>query len=347
MKQIRIISFTDGGKRLAGRLVRICEQICDDVNACSGQKGGVSVSDWTKEHFVQGGALIYVGAAGIAVRSIAPHVSSKLTDPAVLVIDEKGDYVVPLLSGHIGEANQLAEVIAHAIHAQAVLTTATDVNDLFAVDIFAKRNRMKILSMEAAKEFSAGLLKSEEATMVIPVEFTPFVELPEKSPKELKITDRVEDGGKQSVVISPRRLETSQRSGQVQLIPRNLIVGIGCRKGKSYVELLEFLRDVLLQEQLYPEAICAIASIDLKKSERGIVRLAGHFKIPFVTFSAQELNAQEGEFTQSAFVSETVGVDNVCERAVMAAGAQQLLVRKQAQNGMTIAIGVGRSVVKF
>lgn len=117
-----------------------------------------STADWTAEHFPQGDGLIFVGACGIAVRSIAPQVASKKSDPAVLVVDECGQFVISLLSGHLGGANELSLKAAQILGAQPVVTTATDLHKRFAVDVFSRKNDCEILFMKAAKEVSAALL---------------------------------------------------------------------------------------------------------------------------------------------------------------------------------------------
>ena len=117
-----------------------------------------SLRDWTGRRFAQSDAIIFIGACGIAVRSIAPFVSSKKTDPAVVVIDEQGKFAISLLSGHIGGANELTEEISNLLHATPVITTATDINNKFAVDVFAKTNGCYISDMTMAKEISAALV---------------------------------------------------------------------------------------------------------------------------------------------------------------------------------------------
>ena len=106
-------------------------------------------------------ALIFVGACGIAVREIAPYVKSKKTDPAVVCIDEAGQFVIPLLSGHIGGANALAEKLAEKLDATAVVTTATDVRGKFAVDAWAARHGCAISDMGLAKAVSAAILEKD------------------------------------------------------------------------------------------------------------------------------------------------------------------------------------------
>ena len=110
-------------------------------------------------------AFFFIGAAGIAVRYIAPFVRDKFTDSAVLVLDEKGRYVIPLLSGHMGGAVRMADEAAELIRAEAVHTTATDVQKKFAVDVFAKRNHLLITDRQTAKEISAAVLEGERIAL--------------------------------------------------------------------------------------------------------------------------------------------------------------------------------------
>jgi len=118
-----------------------------------------SLAAWTAERFSRDDALVYVGATGIAVRAIAPHVRDKFSDPAVVSVDEAGAFAVPLLSGHVGGANDLARAVAAVTGGQAVVSTATDVNGLFAVDEWAARNNLAIVERSVAKQVSAALLE--------------------------------------------------------------------------------------------------------------------------------------------------------------------------------------------
>ena len=111
--------------------------------------GGVTLAGWTAQQFAAADALVFVGAAGIAVRAIAPHCQSKATDPAVVVLDECGRFAVPLLSGHLGGANDLACRLGAACGAVPVITTATDANGLFAVDEWAKKTKLRCLGNPA------------------------------------------------------------------------------------------------------------------------------------------------------------------------------------------------------
>lgn len=127
----------------------------------------ISTSAWAGEKFSDSDALIFIGATGIAVRSIAPYVASKKSDPAVLVVDECGKFVISLLSGHLGGANELALKTAEILEAIPVVTTATDLHHRFAVDVFAKKNNCNIFNMKAAKEVSAALLAGKKLDFTV------------------------------------------------------------------------------------------------------------------------------------------------------------------------------------
>ena len=106
------------------------------------------LGEWTKQRMMEGNAILFIGACGIAVRAIAPHLSDKLHDVPVLVMDETGQYVIPILAGHVGGANELARYLAAVMEAEAVITTATDLHEKFAVDLFAKKNHLQILNKD-------------------------------------------------------------------------------------------------------------------------------------------------------------------------------------------------------
>lgn len=131
---ISIITFTENGTKLAEKI----RQAFVGTKTEEAKKLGLSLSDWTRQQFAEKNAIVVIGACGIAVRMIAPFVSDKLSDSPVVVADEAGTFVIPLLSGHMGGANELAEQIAGQIGGIPVITTATDVNHAFSVDLFAK-----------------------------------------------------------------------------------------------------------------------------------------------------------------------------------------------------------------
>ena len=354
MKTIRIISFTDAGYALAGQLCSAFSLRGEDAEAvlCTGSTG-VSLREWTERVFRKDRVLVFVGACGIAVRAVAPFVRNKTEDPAVLVIDEKGAFCIPILSGHLGEANRYAVLAAEITGGIPVITTATDVNGLFAADVFAAENGMTISSMEAAKRFSAVLLKTGRAVLTIPAPFAEELRTESPVPPEITVENSF-TGSAAQCLISPEipRQEAASLGADpagrpLQLIPRCLILGIGCRKGVSTEQLAEFAESLFTAAGLDLRAVRCIASIDLKKEEPGIIGLADRLGVPFVTYSPEELMRAEGSFSSSELVLRTTGADNVCERAAAAAGAVRLLIRKSTRDGMTAAAGIAETVLRF
>lgn len=310
-----------------------------------------SIRDWAGKRFKEQDALIFIGACGIAVRSIAPYVVGKKTDPAVLVIDECGRFVISLLSGHLGGANELAAKTSEILGATPVITTATDLHDQFAVDVFAKKNGCSIFRMKAAKEVSAALLAGE------PVGF--YSEFPWEGdlPKGLILCDREghpvgKNEEKQSVPevgIAVTVHENAEPFSSVtHVVPRIFALGIGCRKGKDTEGIIQAAEHVRKEMGIYPEAFCQIASIDLKKEEPGILALSEKYGIPFITYTEEELLKVSGEFTASSFVKKITGVDNVCERsAVLGSGSGTLVQKKKAADGVTTAVAAREWRVHF
>ena len=296
-----------------------------------------SLQEMCKEAFSRCRLLIFIGATGIAIRSIAPYIRSKTRDPAVLSIDEQGKFVIPLLSGHIGGANSLATGIAAVLKAVPVITTATDVNELFAVDEWAARHNMSIFNMDAAKTFASYLVDCKKVGVKS--------DFPIKGalPKGLVLAEE----GPVGMAISLRKtvqpfVET------VVLRPRILHLGIGCRRGTPMDKIEEMVIQELKKLKVTLSVVKGIASIDVKKDEQGLLAFADVSVLPVRFYSSAELNAVEGDFTPSAFVAQTVGVDNVCERAaVLDSGGGRLLLRKTARNGVTLAIAAEDFVVDF
>lgn len=345
-RKIRVVSFTQTGSLLAGRVFLDWEP--EKVELRLNESGDLAT--WTKEAFAERDAVCFIGACGIAVRTIAPFVKDKQTDSPVLVMDELGQYVIPILSGHLGGANELAKRVAAKSGAAAVITTATDLHKKFAVDIFAKKNKLSILNKEGIVKVSAKILKGEPVTVAL----QPDTELE----RENGLTPQGENYGLSriasgrfpaeltavpyppaqpvDIVISADPL--ALRMGTLKLKPKQYVLGIGCKRGKTKEEITAFIRTVLLEWD--PADIAAIASIDRKADEPGILAWACSYGIPFVTFSEEELNRVPGKFTASIFVENQVGVDNVCERSAMkAAGAgSRLVMKKQAGDGITLAM---------
>lgn len=353
---IAIISFTPEGSGLAGRIAENLREEGSDVTEavkCAGipesYKG--TVREWTGQMFQSQDAIIYVGAAGIAVRSIAPYVRSKKEDPAVIVIDEKGKYCIPVLSGHIGGANELALLISDRIQALPVITTATDLNGKWAVDVFAAKNKLYIMDMKKAKEISAAVLQGSSIAIMIERDG----ELREDSiPSELEVSwlgrpeqDNVspesEDSRKkEDIHIGIHRYRNLDNPSEcpLYLVPKALVLGIGCKKGTKAEIIEEAVRRVFDREALSYQSICKVASIDLKAKEPGLLEYCSKYDLPFEVYGKDELMEVPGTFTSSEFVEKITGVDNICERSAMRAGGDRLIVRKKSYEGVTVAVAV-------
>lgn len=408
-----IISFTDRGYELAGLLA---EKLGAVAVRCGRE---CSLGEWVREAFARADALIYVGAVGICVRTIAPYIESKTNDPAVLVIDETGRYVIPILSGHLGGANDLARRIASITGAEAVITTATDRRNVFSVDAWARIQGCHVENPGKIKAVSSKILSDRD--IVIESDYPIAGEVPEHV--NVRIRKEKADGftvtgGKSEVKSGPmgNERDVNKENGSLaacgkpevksgpmgnpdeaekengslaaggkedadviltidceaagddnknslRIIPKIVCAGVGCRKGISARNVEHAVREAFAQAGVSEHALCGLFSIDLKKDEEGLLEFCRERKIGLVTFAAERLAEVSGEFTQSAFVREITGVDNVCERSAVlgaainargtgaksytagvnmeaAASSDRLIFRKHAYDGVTVALAV-------
>ena len=315
------LAFTDTGLALAKRLAAA---LPGSVARCG--QDGTSLAEWTGVQFVQSDALIFVGAAGIAVRAITPHCKSKTTDPAVVVVDECGRFAVPILSGHLGGANDLARAIAAVCGAVPVITTATDAHGIFAVDEWAKHQNCTVLEAERIKLVSGKLLAGQPVYYWtdIPVTGTaPAGVDPARTPAEADF----------ALTLSPA-------GDALHLVPRIGVLGIGCRRGICAEQLEAAFADFCARHSLAPACIAAAASIDLKADEAGLLAFCRAHGWPITFYSAEQLRALSGPFTPSSFVQSVTGVDNVCERAAVLASGGCIRIPKQAGGGVTFALAL-------
>ena len=359
---IIIFSFTATGTELNRRLRENLKQnfqIERGSNACIGYAPekyagkGILPLPADKSALIGGGwgkaAYIFIGAAGIAVRYIAPWVKDKYTDSPVLVIDEKGKYVIPLLSGHVGGAAALADEVADIIGAVSVHTTATDVQGKFAVDVFARKNGLVITDREAVKKISAGLLNGERAALYIE---DSSVSIKGTPPEEIVLCESLEEAeqysyqimiaGSSGQPVQDRKYEVQKpkREGcSLLLVPRNIAAGIGCRKGIEEAVLEKGFLEILDANRLDIRQVRSIASIDLKKNEQALLYLCEKYHIPFEIYTAEELSSVSGVTAASDFVKKITGVDNVCERAArLSCVSGSLIQGKCIREGMTAAL---------
>ncbi|MEY8338386.1 cobalt-precorrin 5A hydrolase [Lachnospiraceae bacterium 62-35] len=374
--KVAVISFTRAGAKIAVRLKRSLSEAWEcqvyikkkfwPKDAGEWPKGirdwEGNAGEWTRERFQDSQGIIYIGAVGIAVRLIAPWIQDKGKDSAVVVIDEKGKYAISLLSGHLGGANRLARQAAEALGAEPVITTATDLNSRFAVDVFAEENGLILTDRRLAKEISAEIL--DGGCVRLFSDFPVVGQIPQelyilKEEDWKKGLDRREHG--LAIAITAKLGGTMGCKGNDEekgdshvlfLIPRCMVLGIGCRKGIEESQIWEAVEEFCQTRQIDKRSIYRVGSIDKKAEEKGILALAERLGAEFLTYTAKELLDIPGEFQESEFVRQTVGVGNVCERAA-ALGAMgedgslgQLFGGRLAKNGITVAAAVRRMEIR-
>lgn len=313
--------------------------------------------------------LIFIMACGIVVRSIAPYLTDKTKDPAVVVLDEMGRYAISLLSGHIGGANKLAAEVADITGGIPIITTATDINNVIAFDMFAKENDCVIENIEYLKYVSSELVNGGK------VHFYTDCNLSGIFPKNIilykpdKVTyyksyksdgvyskeycseehRREEYRGKacKIAVILSNRADVSINAEKVlYLRPKNLIIGIGCKKGKSKKEIEDAVTHFLNKNKRSILSVRCMASITLKAEEKGIADFCNEKNIEFLTFSVDEIKTIEKNFNISEFVNKVTGVGNVAETCAVLAGKKvDLIVGKTVYNGITLSLAEEKKVL--
>lgn len=338
--KIALISFTaDGAETVKKIICGLSRHDCRHYAFLHGADNGTvhfgSAADLIRNIFYEYDGLIFVCACGIAVRLIAPYIKEKTTDPAVVVADEKGRYAISLLSGHLGGANALAKALAAAIGAEPVITTATDIGGRFSPDSFARENHLFIDDMETAKHVAAAALRGEEIGVAsdYPVEGLP---------SGCRLVQWTASGGEPckkyplGIYISEDEMQAPFLE-TLHLIPRDLVLGTGCKKNISPALFERTVLDYLVQQGFSVKRLRCICSIDLKREEQAILDFSRKYRVPFYTFPAKRLREAEGVFASSDFVREVTGVDNICERSAVMYGGT-LVAGRQAGQGITLAL---------
>lgn len=330
--RISIVAFSTNGCRTALR-IRDGMQDHEFILACKTTSDTLGLRniegktiDWVGECFGTSDAIIFIGAIGIAVRYISPYIRRKDVDPAVICLDEHGDYTIPILSGHIGGGNRLAKEIGDAIGSKVIITTATDINGRLPIDSFAVENGLRIGDLSVAKDVSARILDGG---------FVGFhSEVPITSPLAKGLTSATE--GELGICISyDGDKNTFDRT--LNLVPMDITIGVGCKRGTDPDKLRCFIQSTLESMGIDSRRVSSVRSIDIKSDEYAILSLGELFNVPVLFYSSDELMSLEGEFSTSDFVRAITSVDCVCERAAAMSG-DRLILRKQSCDGMTLAL---------
>lgn len=352
MKRIGILSFTEAGQKLSGNIKNklnfnnnfIVNTFC--IKKFSGE-GDISFEDGKtilKDIFLGYDIIIFVSATGLAVRMCEGILMGKHKDPGIIVVDTKGRFVISLISGHIGGANEFTKYLAETISAVPVITTATDVEEKFSPDIFAVKNDLYIKDLKVAKNIASMVLSGSKVYLVnktkkilkyLPKEVIVVSDFNNISDEfcGILITDFVDE-------INNDDTEANININNLMVLtPKNVIIGIGCKKNTdAFTFENEMIRNIE-ENGIDIRLIKSIHSIDLKKNEEAIWRFSRKYRIPVEFYTENELVNVSGEFSTSEFVKSVTGVDNVCERSAVINGGK-LIVKKRAGNGITFAAAV-------
>ncbi len=344
MSTISIIPISDSSRVLAERIL-----------ASYPEAKILPFGSFSKEVFHESSSLVFIGAMGICVRSIAPFAEDKHTDPAVVCIDSTGKYVIPVLSGHIGGANDLSKELANLLGAEAIITTQSDNANLWALDTLGKKYDWTLIAKDSNAAIST-FVNGKPTALLLDIRDKGTDYLERTVPSHVSIFYFFEAIPQQDyellIIVSPQQYDTSIPT--ITYIPKVLHLGMGCRKdmqGDPTV-VYEHIKDVLRDKRLYPEALADVNTIDLKKCEPVLTLLAyGVMECPFHTYTSEELkdipvpNPSEKvlEVTESPSVSEA--------SAIYAAHGGPLLVEKQKAdlgkgNEYTFAVALDRTACR-
>lgn len=292
------------------------------------------IKDCIAELWSEYDGIVCVMAAGIVVRCISTLIDKKYTDPCVIVVDEQCSHAISLLSGHLGGGNRLAQGIAAACGATPVITTASDISGHTAVDLWAVENNFHIANKENLARISSKLL--EQSFLNLYQEKRYVFDLPE----DFRIVEEKETA---DIVVGE---QITCEDSRLHLVPRINYIGFGCRAGVEKYEFEEITKVLIKESGIHPGTIAGIASIDIKKNEKGLLEFAREKKWPIRFYSKEKIRAIYNESMEiSRRVEEKIGVYGVCEPAALLAAAYKgipgrLIVKKRKWKRITAAIAV-------
>lgn len=369
MRRLMIMTFTDMGCELANR---ICEASKtgsllsgtltpdESLEICAVRVKSGKLNETTARAWNDGYDLLFISAVGIAVRAIAGLVDSKLSDRAVIAMDEAGRHIIPVLSGHVGGANAIAKIIADYTGGEVIVTSASDVRNKPAFDEWASVNNFAVLNKDRIALLYDKVL-SDKTVTVLCIDYEgelPFDKcrqlalkgaLQTKTPTGEPLSpdnERADNLSEADVIICGEydtnvinHITDKYANDSLIMARRNLTVGVGCKRGKTSDEIVHCINDACKNAGLDIRLIGELATIDIKADEEGITAVCANNRWKLSTYSADELREVPGTFESSEFVEKTVGVDNVCERAAVISGGR-LIVNKSAYDGVTVAIAI-------
>lgn len=346
--KLAVLAVTKNGAVLAHKLSQAlpCEVFIKERH-CTASDDVVqqftSLKELIKEIFPLYDGFVFIAAAGIAVRMIAPYIMHKSRDPAVVVLDEQGKHAISLLSGHIGGANALTERIAAIVNAVPVITTATDVGGKLAADQIAVALGLRIGNIGRLKDINAALVEGKNVPFYIDAtlkEATFLQRAMQDKGIEAKLLTRPSVSNTMSVLISSEE-PTAFLAAPLILWPGRLCAGIGCRKGVTKEEILMALQEACAHVGKALQDIVSISSTVVKRDEKGLLEIAANLNIPIYFYENEILHhtIATHHLALSDFVLRQIGVGNVCESAAITSSqSKKLALRKTKYPKVTVAL---------
>ncbi|MEE8401731.1 MAG: cobalt-precorrin 5A hydrolase [Candidatus Hydrothermarchaeaceae archaeon] len=329
--KIAILSVTEHGRKFSETISAALPE--HETTLFSGKK----LKDTVASIFSRYDALVFVMALGIVVRVISSHIKSKKTDPAVVVLDEKGNYAISLLSGHLGGANALATLIGERIGATPIITTATEVHNKPSVEGIAERLNLSIENFLGAKMVNSAIVNDKSVGIASDIKFNlelpenvAFVDMSELNPWDFDAL----------VLVTSKLLEVGIDIPHVFMRPKNLIAGVGSKKGIGKENVLNAINCAFNQAGLSLGSLKTLATPDFKVKEKGIIEASQELGVPLTSIDMKDIRQVEGDFESSEYVREKIGVGAVSEPcAVLGALSKAHLLQKKIKlKGVTVAI---------
>lgn len=340
-KKIAIISITKNGKKLGLKIKSKIHNASlyyvkkDDIKEDDGLiYVNKKLKEFIPEIFREYDYIIFIMATGIVVRTIAPLISSKFSDPAILVSDENGKNIISLLSGHIGGANEMTLYISNLLCSNPVITTGTDVNNKSSLDMIAKKLNAHIYDFRnKVLKINSMLVNDEVVNLYIEGDYN-------VDTRGFNICKRDEINNLDEVVVISNKESLNLINNNIlKVVPRDIVIGIGCKKNTDKEYMINSLSDFLHKQNIDINSIKEIGSIDIKKNEDALINLSTYLNVTFKTFTAEEISKVENLYEKSEWVKQNVGVYSVAEPVAHLLSNGNLIVKKHKYNGITYSIG--------
>lgn len=326
--KIAIISVTNQGKNISNILY---DNLINNPLVLQVTQYHKNVMDTVKETFSNYDCIIGIMASGIMIRAIAPYINSKLSDPAVILIDDNGNFVISLLSGHFGGANDLTVKLADIINSTPVITTSTDVNNKIGIDSIAKRFYFELFNPKNIKHINKALVNNIKVDLFLPSKFSYI------------LSDEVNNSYNVSICESLGFIKSSVDNYDVILKPKKLVMGIGARRDIETSKVENAISQACLILEVPQSRIDLFATADVKANEKGILDNVHRLNKPLKIISMDTIKSyQNDECSKSDFVMKQFGVRGVCEPSSLIANDENahLIFKKTAYDGVTIAVSI-------